>query len=79
MACQQVCPQNKKLMGEIKGPLVSFSDSETREILADVTKERLREETRSKLDALCLADDDIYPFLKRNLSLLLGKTPRVTT
>ncbi len=79
MACQQVCPQNKKLMEKIEDSQVGFSDSETLEILADAPEESLREETRSRLEALCLADDDIYPLLKRNLSLLLGQTPGLTT
>ena len=77
MACQQVCPLNKKLMEKIEDSLVKFTDSETREILAGVSKDSLREETRSKLESLCLAEDDVYPFLKRNLSLLLDKTPEL--
>lgn len=77
MTCQENCPLNRKLVESIEDSQVKFTDSETREILGGVSKNCLREETRSKLESLCLADDDVYPLLKRNLSFLLGETPEV--
>ena len=72
MVCQKVCPLNKDSLEKIQDAVEKFSKVETDEILAGTTQENLRPATITKLESLCLADIDIYPLLKRNLSLLLN-------
>jgi epoxyqueuosine reductase len=72
MACQQSCTLNKKLMEKIENRSETFDYIETSEILSGTPKDKLRGETLSKLESLCLAGD-VYPLLKRNLSLVLDR------
>lgn len=71
MVCQRVCPLDKELLEKPQDASVKFTVSETQEILAGTPQESLRPATVTKLESLCLADSDVYPILKRNLSLLL--------
>jgi epoxyqueuosine reductase len=73
MICQEVCPLNKAALDKTQDAKVSFTRAETEEILEGTLRENLRSATLAKLESLCLADSDVYPVLKRNLSLLLNK------
>ena len=59
-------------MEKIENRSETFDYIETSEILSGTPKDKLRGETLSKLESLCLAGD-VYPLLKRNLSLVLDK------
>jgi epoxyqueuosine reductase len=72
MICQRVCPLDKELLEKPEDVSVKFSVAETEEILAGIPQENLRPATVTKLESLCLADSDVYPILKRNLSLLIA-------
>ncbi len=70
MKCQAVCPVNKPYLGKIEdGP--DFSEEETELILNKAQVERLRPETRLKLDRM--VEDGIYPVMGRNLRMLIEK------
>ncbi|RJO60541.1 MAG: epoxyqueuosine reductase [Dehalococcoidia bacterium] len=71
MICQKVCPLNKELSEKSENAIEKFILAETQEILAGTAQENLRPTTVTKLESLCLADSDVYPILKRNLSLLM--------
>jgi epoxyqueuosine reductase len=73
MICQQACPLDQKLLEKIEERSETFTDIETDEIICGTPKEKLKPATLSKLESLCLAGDDVYPLLKRNLSLLFDK------
>ena len=73
MVCQEVCPLNKEFLEKTQDALERFNQAETDEILSGTPQENLEPATLSKLKSLCLADSDVYPLLKRNLSLLLKK------
>jgi epoxyqueuosine reductase len=73
MICQEVCPMNKRIMNKTQESTVSFNKAETDKILSGVELEKLGATTIAKLESLCLADSDVYPLLKRNLSLLFNK------
>jgi epoxyqueuosine reductase len=73
MVCQMVCPLNKEFLEKILDAKETFNSTETNEILEGTPLENLRPETLVKLESLCLAASDVYPLLKRNLSLLLNK------
>jgi len=72
MKCQKVCPLDKELLEKPEDAIEKFTVAETEEILAGTPLENLRPATVTKLESLCLADSDVYPILKRNLSLLIG-------
>jgi epoxyqueuosine reductase len=73
MICQKVCPLNKDFSGKTLDASETFNRIEADKILAGIPPENLSPGTLSKLESLCLADSDVYPILKRNLSLLLNK------
>ncbi len=71
MICQKVCPLNKEFLEKPQDATEAFTSAETDEILSGTPQENLRPATLTKLESLCLADSDVYPILKRNLSLLI--------
>jgi epoxyqueuosine reductase len=73
MECQKACPVNKPHLGSTREAEVVFSESETRQILDGEPLDTLTPELKAKLESLCLTDEDVYPLLKRNLSLLLKR------
>jgi hypothetical protein len=73
MICQNVCPLNKDLSEKPLDASETFNRTESDQILAGIPPANLSPGTLSKLESLCLADSDVYPLLKRNLSLLLNK------
>lgn len=68
--CQEVCPQNKKYMMNIIGP-VEFNEEETQLLLKGVASEDLPEKLQEKLEQLDLMG--YLPSLPRNLKVLLAK------
>jgi epoxyqueuosine reductase len=73
MVCQEVCPVNLEFTQKMHNATERFSKIETDVILSETPQENLGSETLSKLEALCLADSDVYPILKRNLSWLIDR------
>ena len=66
--CQTSCPANPKL--PVEKSSIIFSEEEVRQIIDSIPKDQLGEETRDKLDRLCLLV--CYHFIGRNLSVLLS-------
>jgi epoxyqueuosine reductase len=73
MLCQKCCPLNKEFLKKPQDLAQTFNAVETSAILSGIPQQKLLPETIAKLESLCLADSDIYPLLKRNLSLLLDQ------
>jgi epoxyqueuosine reductase QueG len=73
MICQEACPVNKRLLNKTQDTGISFSKTETGKILSGAALEDMGTATVSRLRSFCLADNDIYPLLKRNLSVLLNE------
>ena len=69
MRCQSVCPVNQPYL-ENRGEGPSFSEEETRLLLATVPLDRLPSETRRKLSNM---SGYIYPMLAGNLRELLNR------
>jgi hypothetical protein len=60
-------------MDKIEDRSEKFTETETNSILQGTPRNKLEPQTLSKLESLYLAGDDVYPLLKRNLSLLFDK------
>jgi len=73
MVCQNVCPLNQASLKNMQDAPQAFDETETNQILAGTPLENLGPDTFAKLESLCLTDGDVYPLLKRNLSVLLNK------
>jgi epoxyqueuosine reductase len=73
MECQKACPANKPFLGLTREASESFSEAETEQILRGAPLETLAPELKTRLESLCLTEEDVYPLLKRNLSLLLKR------
>ncbi|MDH4140649.1 MAG: FeS-binding protein [Coriobacteriia bacterium] len=73
MRCQSACPENRAVLDRIEdGP--SFSEGETKLLLAGVPYEELPDETAAKWDALELTED--LAIIERNLGLVLQASDR---
>lgn len=68
MICQNVCPLNKDYIDNIEN-ILTFSEQETEEILANTPKSELSESVTDKLKMINLFEE--YNLLSRNLSVLL--------
>ncbi len=69
MICQAVCPQDKALMGWFKD-CGEFCEEETARIVAGTKMDELSAETRMKLSAADLLDEN-YALIGRNLVHLI--------
>jgi epoxyqueuosine reductase len=69
MICQDVCPENPKSV-QRKVHVATFTEEETKQILANVPQRNLDPKTAAKLSRIYPADD--YRPLSRNLAALLA-------
>ena len=68
MKCQENCPLNRGILNTIRDFPESFTEKETLAIAQKVPFQELPEETRRKLNELCLGDD--YTVVARNIAYL---------